>query len=195
MTNTLEEKIKEILKLVKLCPLPLQERCFEILLTDTLSKNTKTNAPKQEEGGENRVVDSGINPTDDQEISKRAKAFAASHDLQLPQLQSVFGFDDMGVVTIEVADLKVKKTSQLQRRLALLIGVRHQFMEGKFDVPVEELREMCVTYGCYDPANFLANLKNAKSIFAGYKTTGTNRLSPVGKKEAGVLVGELASHD
>jgi hypothetical protein len=66
-------------------------------------------------------------------------------------------------------------------------------MEGSFDVPSDELREMCVTYGAYDAANFAVNMKNSKEIFAGFKAGSKNKLSPAGKSEAANLIKELSS--
>jgi len=73
-----------------------------------------------------------------------------------------------------------------------LIGVKHQFTEGSFDVPKDELREACVTYSAYDAANFGQNLKNMKEVFAGFKLASPSyKLSPMGKSQAALLIKEL----
>lgn len=186
------KELKEIIDMVKMCPQNLQEKCFEILLKDALSaKEGHHVAPV--------VKDVVIGPIDTSireippEIKKRLKAFTGQHQLSETEIYKVFNIDEAGNVSIEVTDLKSKKVAQQQRRLALLIGVKHQLADGNFDVPKDELREACVTYGPYDAANFVANLKNMKEIFAGFKATATNKLSPVGKSQAAELIKELAS--
>jgi hypothetical protein len=189
--SELAKEIKEILEVVKTCPANLQEKCFEILLTNVLGQNKKQVPPVNTPiTPEKPNVESAIIPT---EIGKRIKTFTGQFGLTEVAVSKVFLTDESGNVSIEVTDLKAKKTSQQQRRLALLIGTRHQFMDGSFDVPNDELREMCVTYGAYDAANFATNIKNFKEIFAGFKSGAKNKLSPVGKKEAADLIKELSS--
>lgn len=191
MREDLKEVIKEILAIVKTCPENLQEKCFEILLNNALGAGTRTVSVSSAPTSVEPVLSHHISLPP--EVDKRIKLYAGQNNLDMSQLRKVFGFDETGVVTIEVTDLKAKKIAQQQRRLALLVGIRHQLMEGKFDVPTEEIREMCVTYGTYDAGNFGANLKSSSAIFAGFKASGTNKLSPVGKKEAAELIVELAS--
>ncbi len=190
--ETFSKELKEILELVKMCPQNLQEKCFEILLNDALT--SMKGGRRADTGAKGEIPDradvgaSGVPP----EIKKRIKVFAEHHQLSDVEIYKVFGVDEAGNVSIEAADLKSKKVAQQQRRLALLIGVKHQFAESSFDVPKDELREACVTYGAYDAANFVQNLKNMKEIFAGFKPTATNKLSPLGKTQAAALVKELA---
>lgn len=188
--DDLEKELKEILSVIKVCPKDLQEKCFEILLQNALSKTVPAEAQTTTTRAPISTTAVSVQP----EIEKRVKTFAGNHKLSNTDITAVFGFDDTAGVTIEVTDLKAKKISQQQRRLALLIGVRHQFAEGNFDVPKDELRESCVTYSAYDAANFVQNLKNMKEIFAGFKPSSTTfRLSPKGKSHAAELIKELAS--
>lgn len=185
------KEIKEIIEIVKTCPQNLQEKCFEILLTSAISQTKKQTIPNSTSEVAQKEQDDGSTiPT---EISKRIKTFAGQFGLSEASVSKVFLTDESGNVSIEVTDLKAKKVSQQQKRLALLIGTRHQFMEGSFDVPNDELREMCVTYGVYDAANFAVNIKNFKEIFAGFKSGAKNKLSPIGKKGAADLIKELSS--
>jgi len=185
----LKREIKEILELVKVCPQNLQEKCFEILLNQALLKKV-TGGGGQPEPAMTHLSSASI----PDEIRKRIKAFGAKFELTEDAILKVFGVDELGNVNIEITDLKTKKMAQQQRRLALLIGVRHQFMEGSFDVPTEELREMCVNYSAYDAPNFSSSLKKFKDdIFAGFKPSATNKLSARGTKEAAELTKELAS--
>lgn len=190
--DELKKKIKEIAEIIKVCPPNLREKCFEVLLQAELSAGRPTSSHGAEEPQKlDRELINSTSSFAPPEISKRIKAFSAQFQLTEAMVQKSYAVDDSGNVSIEVTDLKTKKTSQQQRRLALLIGVRHQFAEGSFDIPMEELRELCVTYGVYDAANFKANIKNSSDIFAG-KSGNTNKLSPKGKKEAAELIKELA---
>ncbi len=182
-----KKELKEILELVKLCPQNLQEKCFEILL-NSLLKGESHKPPVS-------ITDTIVAGVSDipNEVNKRIKVFTTPNGISDDLIRKVFSIDELGNISIEVTDLKSNKTSRRQKNLALLIGIRHQFMEGSFDVPTEELREMCVTYGTYDAANFTTNLKAMKEIFAGFKPGTTNKLSPIGKKLAADLVKELAS--
>lgn len=186
------KEIKEIVELVKMCPQNLQEKCFEILLSHVLSQKEGLHAPSGIKG-EAADKSSGDTQRIPPEVKKRLNAFSGQHKLSETEIYKVFSVDETGNVDIIVTDLRSKKVAQQQRRLALLIGVKHQLADGSFDVPKDELREACVTYGPYDAANFGANLKNMKEIFAGFKPTATNRLSPLGKSHAAELIKELAS--
>lgn len=187
----LKKEIKEILELVKLCPQELQSKCFEILLAAALSHreaprgDAKSSKPTSE--GESGGGDLPA------EIEKRIRTFGGQHGMPKEDILKSYQIDEAGGVSIEVTDLKTAKTSKRQKSLALLIAGRHHFMEGSFDVPIEELRQMCVTYGAYDAANFKANLKNAREIFAGFKPDSTNKLSPKGKSELAELLKSLVS--
>ncbi|MFZ2039023.1 MAG: hypothetical protein WAV11_03765 [Minisyncoccia bacterium] len=185
------KEIKEITEVIKSCPQNLQEKCFEILLNNILLNQVKKDSPIV---GINTSQKPQVNMTEifPSDINRRIKTFAGQFSLNEASISKIFVIDESGNISIEVTDLKAKKTSQQQRRLALLIGTRHQFMEGAFDVPNDELREMSVTYGIYDAANFAANIKNFKEIFAGFKSGAKNKLSPIGKKEAADLIKELS---
>ena len=184
----IKEEIKDILEIVKSCPANLQEKCFEILLTYALKGSSSSPAPLQPP-----APLAGFPVEAPPEITRRIRAFAAQNGLGDEMIFKVFAVDDVGTVSVEVTDLKVNQNAKKQRRLALLIGLRHQFMNGSFDVPLDELREMCVTYSAYDAPNFATNLKNMKEIFSGFKPGTTNKLSPKGKSEGAALIKELAS--
>jgi len=186
------KELKEIVELVKMCPQNLQEKCFEILLNHALSAKEGRRIPPATKGAATDTVDTNAQEIPS-EVKKRLKTFAGQHQISETDIYKVFSINDTGSVSIEVTDLKSKKVAQQQRRLALLIGVKHQFADGSFDVPKDELREACVDYGPYDAANFGANLKNMKEIFAGFKPTMTNKLSPLGKSQAATLIKELAA--
>ena len=153
------KEIKEIVELVKMCPQNLQEKCFEILLSHVLSQKEDRYATPAAKGV---AVDQPTDNTQETppEVKKRINAFSGQHQLSEAEVYKVFSVDETGNVNIEVTDLKSKKIAQQQRRLALLIGVKHQFTDGSFSVPKDELREACVTYSAYDAANFVQNLKN-----------------------------------
>ncbi len=185
----LANEIKEIIELVKICPQNLQEKCFELLLNSILSQ--KEDSRSEPSASNPQVFATGL--TIPSEVKKRMDAFSGQYQLSDIDLCKIFSVDESGNVNIEVADLKSKKVAQQQRRLALLIGVKHQFAEGTFSVPKDELREECVTYGAYDAANFVQNLKNMKEIFAGFNATATNKLSPLGRNQAATAIKELAS--
>lgn len=184
------KEIKEIVELVKICPQNLQEKCFEILLNYALSSKKDSHATPAIKNGV--VGQSGDDAQEiPSEIKKRLKAFAGQHQLSEAEIYKIFSIDEEGNINIEANDLKSKKVAQQQRRLALLIGVKYQLANGSFDIPKDELREACVTYSAYDAANFVQNLRNMKEIFAGFKPTATNKLSPLGKSQAAALIKEL----
>jgi len=188
--DNLKKEIKDILELVKLCPDQLKEKCFEILLSHFLETQKQLSGPIAPPGKDSGAVTTKPNVPED--ILKRVRVFSGQHNIKIEEVEKSFSFDDLGNVNIEVTDLKTAKTTQKQRRLALLIGLRHLFLEGSLEVPTQELREMCVTYATYDAPNFSTNLKNMSAIFAGFKSGSNNKLSPLGKKEAADLIKELA---
>jgi hypothetical protein len=196
--DDLAKEIQDILKIVALCPKELQEKCFELLLANYLAEARPTHGRSIPSNAALRVEGPKITePLTAQslpaEVNKRMQVFASQFGLTIEKVLAIYQVDELSNVSIEVTDLKSAKTSKRQRRLALLLGGKHQFQEGSFDVPTEELRELCLTYGAYDAANFMANLKNSKEILAGFKPDATNKLSPIGKAELGALLKELTS--
>jgi hypothetical protein len=196
-TDDLKKEVHDILEIVKLCPKELQEKCFELLLTDVLARNRQTPArtfPNFETPRTSKPVTGAAAaealPAD---VDKRMRLFATQYGLTVADILKIYHVDELGNVSIEATDLKSAKTSKRQRRLALLLGGKYQFQGGSFDVPTEELRELCVTYGAYDAANFIANLKNSREILAGFKPDANNKLSPKGKAELGALLKEIGS--
>jgi hypothetical protein len=197
-TEDLAKEVQDILKVVGLCPKELQGKCFELLLSDYLAEAklvqgrslSAVSAHQSERPKIAEPVTAQALPT---EVRKRMEVFAVQFGLTIDKLLDIYHVDELSNVSIEVTDLKSGKTAKRQRRLALLLGGKHQFQDGSFDIPTEELRELCVTYGAYDAANFMANLKNSKEILAGFKPDATNKLSPVGKAELGALLKELTS--
>jgi hypothetical protein len=196
--DDLKEELRDILEIVALCPKELQEKCFELLLANYLAEfrlapgRASTPVEKSQLDRPQISVPISVEALPP-EIEKRMRVFATPYNLTVVDLLKIYQVDELGNVSIEVTDLKTAKTSKRQRRLALLLGGRHQFQSGSFDVPTEELRELCVTYSAYDAANFMANLKNSKEILAGFRPDATNKLSPTGKSELGSLLKELIS--
>lgn len=195
--DELKESIQEILKVVDICPKELQAKCFELLLLDYLAANKPARIRTTQDALPTPSQPSPVLLSSEAELppetARRMRVFASANGLSVDQILKTYHVDELGNVSIEAIDLKAAKTAKRQRRLALLLGGKYHFQAGSFDVPTEELRELCVTYGAYDAANFMANLKNSREILAGFKPEGTNKLSPLGKAELGGLLKELTA--
>ena len=197
--EALKNELEEIVKIVEVCPKELQEKCFELLLADYLARERfqSQHSPSARQTEPTRMTRTEPHPVSEEtlppDVARRMRTFASQFSLSVDAVLKVYQVDELGNVNIEATDLKASQNSKRQRRLALLLGGKHQFQQGSFDVPTEELRELCVTYGAYDAANFMTNMKNAKEILAGFRPDATNKLSPTGKAELGSLLKEITS--
>jgi hypothetical protein len=90
------------------------------------------------------------------------------------------------------ATLPGKGKAGKQINLAVLIAVAQAMGDGIFRTPLEELRQKCVHYACYDAANFASNLKTNKSLFRAVRKGEDLELNGDGLKEAAAVIKDIA---
>lgn len=192
-----EEKIKEILALVKLCPENLQVGCFELLFNHYFSNSQqghKIDIVKEILPETNTVL---TEPESEaiqlRDLHAKIKAFVTKGDVTLEQLNDIFYKENDSIRPL-YDDLKTTKMSDAQIRLALLGALENALTSGDFVIELEKIRKMCELHKCYDAGNFTTNFKKSKSYFTEEYKKGLTMftLSAEGKKQALAVVSELA---
>lgn len=185
----MKKEIKKILEIIKVCPPNLQETCFKVLLEDVL-KQRKGEAIRMVSIGEAEISEQmkRINP----EIGKRLKVLATNTQTTPDQLLKIFSIDEDIVDINSMIDLGPSKIATNQRKLALLTAASNFLSVGKYEIPIEALRQRCVDFSTYDAPNFTKNLKRMKDLLAGeFKLKEVPRLSSKGKRKTVELIKEL----
>jgi len=191
MFEKLEEQLKRIVELVKLCPANLQEKCFELLLNNLLlnisnGKLAKDDKPKRTllENPEGAVQkDDGkeeeIKLTD---LHIKAKKLL-EQGLLISDINNAFYKEGEEIKPL-FDDLKSSKISESQIKLALIEAFKNSVKTGDFTFNTDVVKQQCEIYKCYDSANFSSYFKNKSNLFSEeYKRSSVMSLSTDGKKE------------
>ncbi len=205
MTDNIKDKVKEFASIAKDCPDNLQEKCFEILLSDHLAGvNAPARAPNVKptpvttyEEGESHGVSDEIEHQEDiqqADIHIKARKFLKKYSLSVDDLNQVFYKDGKAFLPL-YEDLKTTRAAESQVRVGLLRALESALHTGEFEFNGEEVRDECQARKCYDGKNFSANFKNNASLFDKFskynKTLSVIRLSEDGRKELAELIKEL----
>ena len=193
-----EDKLKEILSLVKLCPENLQDKCFELLFNHYFA-NSKPLIKSEKNTDEQPDAESEKQEPESESIQLRdlhakVKAFVTKGEITVEQINNLFYKED-GEIKPLYDDLKTTKMSDAQIRLTLLGALENSLTTGDFSIKIEKVRKMCDVHKCYDLSNFTANFKKAKALFTEEYKKGltTFTLSAEGKKQALGVAVELIS--
>lgn len=198
MLKKMEEEIKKILEVVKLCPTHLQEKCFEILLT-TIFKDQKLSVDDKKEletQKNNEPKDQNVDNLKQEEIKLTDLHVKVKKLLEqgitLEDINNIF-YKDEGELKPIFDDLGSSKMRESQIKLALLESLKNAIQTGNFKFSTNYIREQCDTYKCYDSSNFSANFKNQKDMFnEEYKNGISMSLTKKGKDELIKVIKELA---
>lgn len=182
----LKTDLDGILAVVEKCPANLQETAFRVILERWLADLSPPPAAPQPNLP-------GPTPPVNMMASLPAPffAFTKAHGLTEAALGAVFHPVGPGAQLI-AADVPGATKARKQINLALLIGVAQAMTDGVFRCPLEELREKCVHYGCYDASNFASNLKNAATNFKTVKKGEDLELSGHGMNQAADVIKSIA---
>jgi hypothetical protein len=148
----IEEILPKIQELALLCKEPFQQKCFEILLTAALQRDTNINAKMANNGPPTKTAPAqGENP----------------YTLEYQNFLNHFGLDHQKILKImdlESGKIYTKKfgtsISSRMRLLASLMALKYCAKEGILKVPKDELRQLCETYSSYDKKNFATIMKS-----------------------------------
>lgn len=193
MLDKLKTDLDEMLSLVKKCPSDLQEVAFKTLLEHWLRTNAAPPAPIPMQGTPSPPPTSPPQPV---ATSRHAnfQPFMVANSLTDAHLQRVYHPLGAGAQLMVGSIPGTGKRSQ-QVSLALLIAVRQAMASGTFTCALEDLRQMCLHYNCYDSANFAATLKSNSTLFKGRKKGEDLELSAAGMKRAAETIKKISVPD
>lgn len=180
----LKDDLDAILAVVKKCPADLQETAFRVLLQKWLDdlgsppKAPDATAPQ--------------NPPPPTDLPQQFQTFMRANGLANEAVAKVFHPVGPGAQLV-ISALPGQGKGGKQISLALLTAVAQALGDGVFKCPLEDLRNLCVHYDCYDGGNFAAHLKNNTALFKGFRKGEDLELSGSGMKRAADLVKSIAA--
>jgi hypothetical protein len=202
--QNLKEKVLEFAEIAKHCPENLQEKCFELLLSDFLSQQSpksKTKKEKPEFDEEEKVTDGGEKKTEskqediqDKDLHVKVRQFLKKETVTVGQINQIF-YQENGDLKPLYDDLKTTKAAESQIRIALLTALKNAINTGDFQFNGEDIRKETQTRKCYDAPNFAANFKKNKMLFDSFeaydKSNPTISLSTEGKTRLAEIIKDL----
>jgi len=196
----IKTEMGEILEIVKMCPEPLQEKCFDILVTSLVrdeagAPRPHTNAHKDntdDQPVERQRQDSGEEIAE-ADLHTKVRKFLVKESISLETLNELYYKEDGDILPLYETP-GTHKMAEAQIRLALLTAFENALPTGDFSFNVETVRTRCQAMKCYDSANFAANFRNSASFFQDftYKKGADGELSPEGKKELASAIKHLS---
>ena len=188
MLKKLKDDLDSILELVKKCPTELQEVAFKTLLEHWLRVNVPAVAPA---GSPTRPPSLGAATGGEGILPQSFRPFMVANSLTEAELGKVF--HPLGSsAQLVTSELPGQGKSGKQIALVLLLSVRQAMGGASFGCALEELRQMCLHYDCYDSPNFAANLKKNSQLFKPRKKGEAVELSAAGMKRAASYIKQLA---
>ena len=192
MFEDAEKQLDAILKLVAKCPVPLQEKCFEILLHAYVDSKRRVvprdgvAPPPPPQPGEE-----GEEPKLPGEVAGRFRTTAKRLGVDLEKLAGLFDFHS-DPFTFHALHVPGKSKAEQTRNVGLLVAMKSYLTTGHWEADMKEVRARCVDQNCYDKTNFRRYLGSAKP---GHFKVGddTAMLTPGGVKAAEALLTHLAS--
>lgn len=191
--NEIRCHVKEITKITSLVPEPLQQKCFEILLTQLLRE--MENLEKQPTTPTPPVAPAVGKPSDKSiPTPAQIRVFMQRQDISQTILQSLIMYAGGEVHFIrEPSNVSV---AEGQIQWALLLALKNGILSNSLEVDPEDVRSVCQEKGFYDAANFAAIFKrksNAKSFKGPLKPQGEpQQLSSEGEIELAELIRSLS---
>jgi hypothetical protein len=207
MPDTLKQKILEFVAIAKECPESLQVKCFELLLSDYLSRQHPKGSEKEKKAEDKKQQSSeepkaeieskkGAQQEDIQETDLHVKArqFLKKGSLGIEHLNELF-YKEEGNFLPLYDDLKTTKAAECQIRIALLHALLKSMHSGDFEFNGEDVRNEAQIRKCYDPVNFATNFKKNQTLFEGFdkysKTNPIIKLSSEGKDKLAEIIKAL----
>jgi len=198
MFEEVEEGIKEIIKIVELCPDKYQEKCFEVLLSafikncsdqDPVKGDSEFLAEVEKDGAEDFSGQEEITKTD---LHVKAKKLL-EQGVTLEDINNMF-YKEGDELKPLFDDLKSSKMSESQLKLALVEALKNVILTGEYKFNTDEVKRQCEDHKCYDSANYAAIFKKQKNWFnEDYARNTFMTLSADGKKELITVIKQLSS--
>ncbi|MBI5404513.1 MAG: hypothetical protein HY959_14080 [Ignavibacteriae bacterium] len=201
--DNIKNKVHEFAKIAKECPDNLQEKCFELLLSNYLLEISR---PKLGNSDENTIEKRSTNSNEEthseskqdniqeKDLHVKVKQFMKKESVSIEQISQIFYLEN-GILKPLYDDLKTTKASESQLRIALLESLKNAIQIGSFHFNGEDVRKETVQRKCYDPANFATYFKYNKTMFDNFKTYDKNNpnisLSSEGKSRLAEIIKTL----
>lgn len=209
----LKKEILDIIEIVQQCPERLQEKCFEMLLSQYLSEhkveknhtkvkeNVVKNVAIEDETVGSTVSEKGTNDSSADEIKIsdfhiKIQRFFSSNGISISDINYLYYKEDGKLMPL-YESLGSTKMSECQIRLELLTAFENSFsnVNGDMSFNGEEVRQRCQTMKCYDTGNFSTILKKSSNLLDNfndkYDKSTEYILSSEGKKELAKIILEL----
>ncbi len=183
----------------------MQEKCFELLLTDFLSQQHSKIKRKNEKDEVEKEIEKPIDiiekPSDkrqediqERDLHVKVKQMMKKENLAVEQINQIFYKED-GEIKPLYDDLKTTKAAESQIRIALLFALQNAIQNGDFQFNGEEVRKETQSRKCFDAANFTTNFKNNKFLFDNFESYERNNplinLSTDGKTKLAQIIKDL----
>lgn len=196
----IKQEMVEILDIVKMCPEPLQEKCFELLVAALLDGGVQKKPRRKPSEEPPATVESESKDADmgdeivEADLHTKVRRFLGKEGISLDQLNALYYKEDDEIRPLYETP-GTHKMAEAQVRLALLTAFENALPSGDFCFDVETIRARCQDMKCYDGANFAANFKNSAALFGDfkYKRGASGELSTEGKKELAAVLKQLAA--
>lgn len=209
----LKKEILDIIEIVQQCPEKLQEKCFEMLLSQYISEHKTENSQTvvkenvvrniviEDESGESLMDERSKNESSSDEIKItdfhiKIQKFLSSNGISISDINELYYKEDGKLMPL-YESLGSTKMSECQIRLELLTAFENSFSSATGDMSFngEEVRQRCQAMKCYDLSNFSTNLKKSSNLLDNfndkYDKSTEYILSTEGKKELAKIILEL----
>jgi hypothetical protein len=210
LDQDLKQDVLELAAIAKNCPGNLQEKCFELLLSNYLDRLKKKEGPKNpapkdpppvsdSKTEENEDVEAKNTPLSGSDLSSKdlhlkARRFLEKSGLTLADLNQILYKEGDQILPL-YEDLRTTRASESQIRIGLLQALLSGIKTGDFEFNGEMVRKECQTRKCYDGGNFSANYKNNATLFDSFdkydSKQPTIRLSEEGRQALAKAINEL----
>lgn len=210
----LKTEILDIIEIVQQCPEKLQEKCFEMLLSQYISEHKvekNHNVGKESDVKNVTIEDESVESTtgeistnnslsDEIKVTDfhiKIQRFFSSNGISNSELNNLYYKEDGKLMPL-YETLGSTKMSECQIRLELLTAFENSFsnVNGDMSFNGEVVRQRCQAMKCYDLANFSTNLKKSSNLLDNFNDKYDKNmeyiLSAEGKKELAKTILELA---
>ena len=185
--DSLKSAVQEAVDFANAWPDEYRPKVFDVALDQLIGGTTTLQPRPQVAGGSpvraTPVVAAGLDGIA-QEIGVDPEALARAVEI-----------DGEGKVSI-LGRLDGRTRSEEQERYSIVYCYVKEKALGQFNTPIEELRGLCQTHGCYDGRNFTTYFRTASDLIRQIGDKGSHdksyRLSPKGVETAKALLKAMA---
>ncbi len=204
MYEELKTEISTILEIVDKCPVDLKQQCFDILLHSFIEDSKKVKTKTHDNVVMNTIeqerlpIPQAISGSASEDVKLNmfhtaVRRMLEANSITIEDLNKLY-YQEGNVIKPLYEHMKTTLTSDSQIRLALLTAFENGYSNNELVADVENVRDRCKAFKCYDGGNFTAIFKRSKSFFDGLEESSmkTFKLSVEGKKELCIVLRDMA---